>query len=609
MKTNSLFLISILLLISACKSGQEPEIQTGLTFNDVIENGGGFDPSPQSNDKVSETASDETQDGELWRCKTETYRADYAGGGTNGFPLFNPNASVIYPGSLLQGKSLSQATPDVIAVDRAGGTISIDILDGSSASYFEVDKVSKSSITQASNNIINGSTGAIPANMEFSYSNVQSKEQMAFEMNVDYQTAFTEIEGKLSFSQDREYNRTIVQLKQSYYTMSFDIPTSVDGLFAPTVQPEDLEKYVGPGNPATYISDVTYGRIYYLLIESTSSSSEMDAAISASFSGVATGGGVDAEVSKMSDLKNLKVKLFAFGGEASSTILTISSAGNLSQIGELLSESTDIRTGKAISYVVRSVYDNQIVSVSLNTEYDVTTCEPLNPNGPPPPYLSHWTGMLNTFGAIGAAATMDGSTRFILFNEAGDEYLISENNQFSGPFDLSQLSADSIPLNSVGAAAFIESSSISETIMLFDKQGINYAYYATDSKRFLGSGPISALGTGNFPFNLHGISAALNYGIERDALDPDYYTNIRAFFENNHLRYSLFYNRQFDSFGDPKHLDNFVLNESFPFAGVEAGIGFTIGSQRFRLLFNEVGDRYMIAVDDWNDYYIGPFRL
>lgn len=580
------------------------------TFEEVIDAGGPADepPSPSS-EVLNSTLVDEEQDGELWRCTTETYKVGYHAGGQNGFPQFNPNASVIYPGSLLQGKSLNKATPDVVAVERAGGTISIDILDGSTTSSFEVDKVTKSSITDASNAIIAGSTGAIPANMEFSYEKIQSKEQMAAALKVDYHNAFTEIESKLKFSTDKEYQRTIVNLTQSYYTMSYDIPTSLDQVFAPGVTPKDLAKYVGPGNPATYISDVTYGRIYMLLIETTSTETEMDAAVNASFNGVVSGGGVDAEVNHLSSLKSLKVKLFAFGGESTSTLLTIGNAGDLQTLTQLLAEGTDIRTGKPISYVVRSVYNNQIVKVGLNTEYDVTTCEPLNPNGTPPPYTAHWAGLLLTFGSIGSITTLDGHDKFMLTNKAGTHYLISEEGEFQGPFHINDLGIEPCPLDNIGSSAYIEGTSTENTIMFFDEKGINLAYYFTDTRKWGNKQSVADWGEGEFPFNLNGISAAMNYDVEADPILPNYYTNIRAFFEANSKRYCLFHNRSSSSFDPPRHMDGFVLNHPFPFEGVAAAMGFTLGTQRFRLLFNEDGDRYVIAVDDWNDYYIGPFRI
>ena len=136
----------------ACNKDEIIPIADYDNYNQVIEAGGPVaDPPPASSEVLDETLADEEQNNELWRCTTSRYKVGYHSGGQNGFPQFNPNASVIYPGSLLQAKSLHKATPDIIAVERAGGTISIDILDGSAVSSFEVEKVTKSSITNASN--------------------------------------------------------------------------------------------------------------------------------------------------------------------------------------------------------------------------------------------------------------------------------------------------------------------------------------------------------------------------------------------------------------------------------------------------------------------------
>ncbi len=494
-------------------------------------------------------------------------------------------------------------------------TISIDIYDGSPQSYFEVDEVSKSAIGQAANNIIANSTGAIPANMDFSYETIYSREQLALSLGVDYNTAVTSIEANMSFSSDKEYNRTIVKLNQSYYTLSFDLPTSYDDLFAEGVTPEDLAKYVAPDNPVTYISDVVYGRIYYLLVETTSSVEEMEAAVSASFSGVAAGGGVDAEVDKLSQLKNMKVKLFAFGGEASSTLLTIADPGNLPQLATLLAESTDIRTGKPISYVVRSAHSNEIVSVALNTKYDVTRCEALNPNGPPLPYMKHWAGIMHTLGPVGAAFSVDGTTSFYLFNEAGDQFMISTADEITGPFPLSELGDGTCPFTGIGAATHIESSSLTGTIMLFDQNGIKFTYLFLDSGRFLDVEDISQWGdpaVGDCPFNLTGISALLNYDVQSDLVDPDYKTDRRMAFENNSLHYAL-YSRRDDKFDAPRHLNGFVLNEKFPFeegGAVSAAIGFQINDERYRLMFNKEGTKYVVVKPTWGGgTYLGPFGI
>jgi len=245
----------------------------------------------------------------------------------------------------------------------------------------------------------------------------------------------------------------------------------------------------------------------------------------------------------------------------------------------------------------------------LNTEYDVTNCEALNPNGAPPPHFAHWTGMLLTFGPVGSVTTLDGHEKMLLTNQAGTHYLISENGAFTGPFHIDELGSEPCPLSSIGASAYIEGSSTENTIMFFDQLGINYSYYDTESGNWSTPKSVSEWGEGLFPFNLNGISASLNYGVEEDPFLPDYYTNIRVFFEANSKRFCLFHNKSSKSFDAPKNMNSFLPGKTYPFEGVAAAAGFTLGQQRFWMLFNETGDRYVIGIDASTDYYTGPFRL
>ena len=49
---------------------------------------------------------------------------------------------------------------------------------------------------------------------------------------------------RLSINTDSSYSSFLVELNQRYYTMSFDMPTSSDALFAETVTPADLGRYI-----------------------------------------------------------------------------------------------------------------------------------------------------------------------------------------------------------------------------------------------------------------------------------------------------------------------------------------------------------------------------
>ena len=577
-------------------------------FAKVVASGGEFETAETSEEIVEEKDTNEIIEGEVWNCTTTTYDALKSGGtGRDGFPLFNPNASVIYPGSLLQGKSLKKATPDVIAVERAGGTISYNLINGNLTSSFSVEKVAKSSIQDAMNNIVRGEQD-LPANFTFDYSQVQSRQALALSLGVDYDGAFTDISADFDFSNERNYNRILVELKQNYYTMSFDIPTSLRGIFADSVTPEDLARYVQPGNPATYISDVSYGRIYYMLVESTSSYTEMNAAIEAEFNGVVNKGEVDIDASYISDLSEVKIKVMAFGGESATTIRTIS--GNLSDLVNLLAESGTISTGLPLSYVVRSVNTNQIVGVQLATQYDVTECTPASGIGGEPVHTAHWKGqVLSRMGPVGAAYCEQG-TDFVLISADGKEFMRSSNAELEGPFPIEELYEGEYPFGNdgIGAACNISGggSSNDASIMFMSQNGLFYNYVLRSKTWRSNLNNIGDLAVGNNPFASNGIGAMVfrsytnggntapsssdRWMINRDGTEFARYSN------NPNQFYSVLNISQWG-------------NGTIPFDSVGAGIGFFLGNNLQYLLFNKAGTQYVISNQSLGYGFIGPFDL
>ena len=587
-----------LFCLTACR--KEDEVGEPQSYDDVIELGGDFPDVTVEERTTSESTQEEERNGETWICTVETKDIRAGSGGSSGFPLFNPNASVIYPGNLLQGRSLGQATPDLIAVERAGGVISTDVVDGNIAPSFEVDRVSKGEVAVAINNIIANSTGVVPANFSFDYYNVQSREEFALRARVNVEKAFGELEAKLSFSNDRDYNRYLINLQQSYYTMSFDVPTSLDRVFDESVSPDDLAKYVGPGNPATYISDVTYGRIYYMLIESTSSLTEMDAAISGSFQGIKTKVEGEVDVSYLNELNELKIKVFAYGGDASSTLLTIGKT-DLNDLSQLLAESSNIGSGKPISYVVRSLYDNQIVGVQLATQYDVKNCLPsIDPNAPP--YTKHWSGLSATFGGIGAGWSVQ-DDEMILVNQAGDQYMRSRIGQLEGPFPIDQLIDADYPLDGIGAACNLEGNEHgSETVMAFDLNGTNFVYKIGD--RWTDPKTILELNDGAHPFKLVGVSA-ISF-LYKDPFGPSQ----RAFYNADGDKYTVYTNNP-QNFSSVRSLDLYSGPYDHPFPSVGAAIGFTISGSHYTIFFDKLGTSYVIYgdIEGTGRRYFGPFSI
>ncbi len=455
------------------------------------------------------------------------------------------------------------------------------------------------------NQIIANSPPDLPANFTFNYSQVQSEQALALSLGIDYNSAFTDVSSDFSFSSGSSLNRILVKLKQSFYTMSFDIPTSDAGIYAPNVTPSDLAQYVGPGNPAAFISDVTYGRIYYMLIESSSSYTEMEASINASFSGVVASAEANIDGSSLSSLDQLKIKVMAFGGDATSTLLTVGET-NLGNLVDLLAESTTISTGVPISYVVRSVQTKQIVSVQLATQYDVTECSPATDSGAPA-YTAHWAGhVLSAMGPVGAAFSGEGTT-FYLINQAGNQFMISNIGTLDGPYPISELGTGDMPFSGIGAACRIDGNQSADSwTMVMDMTGSQYSYLRSDGSWSTQVQPISNLATGDNPFGLNGIGAIVFRSKDPDGPSSRYMIN------KDGDQYSRYTNNP-NSFAAVHNSGEWGSGDMpFEVAKIGAGIGFFIGNYRYYLLFNYTGTKYCISGNvngTGADEFIGPFDL
>lgn len=366
MKKTIIGFVTILTLLGSCKKDISP--YQGISYEEVLKSGGDFPEFQNQKVLVNASTTSVSVDSGNWNCTNITWNILQ---GDMDFPLYDPNVSVVYPGSLLQGKSLTNATPDVVAVKRGGGTVSIDIINGSGAVSFYVNEVKKSNITKALNTIVKGNNQVMPARFTFQHESIKTKEELSLALGLNADILDVTAASNLSFSNEDKTNHYLVSLKQTFYTMSFDIPYNYNDLFDTFyVKPMDLAKYVYRGNPACYVSDVTYGRVYYLLIESTSSSNTITAAVNASYNNIDG----TMNTNYLSSLENLNVKVIALGGANAGSFSSIN-ATNLSALTNFLSQSSDMETGVPLSYVVRTVYNNKLVKNKLDIEYTISDCQ------------------------------------------------------------------------------------------------------------------------------------------------------------------------------------------------------------------------------------------
>ncbi|WP_413995254.1 thiol-activated cytolysin family protein [Maribacter sp. 2307ULW6-5] len=613
----------------ASNQGCPEEEESSLTFADVINLGADPEdfPTQRTEEEVGEPTSeneDITRTSESGSTITErficTHRTVNVLDGNGEFPLFDTNADVIFPGNLLQGKTLQNATPAPIVVKRAGGTISYNLNNGNLNSSFDVVEVKKSTIQDGMNNIIASSGDVVPANFDLEIVQIESESQLAIELGIDVETLATKTSGNMSFSQDKSYNRTLVKLTQSYYTMSFDLPTSLDEIFDESVTPEDLAVYVQEDNPATFISSVTYGRIFYMLIESTSSRTEMQAQLNLAYDGVVAQVEGSLETSYMQELNDLKIKVIAYGGDASGTF-NLAGESSVAEIANKIAQSTDVRAGLPLSYVARSVKrPDQIVGVKLATEYDIVNCE-LKGVLPPQVYLE----LVDLFkddadgGGIGAM-THVGSSNILVFSKAGDKYAWFNGNSgtVKGVYGIKDNDSPLgiVPLDNVGAGRFrLFGGFLKNEIELIDKTGLRLVKFWFDpifSGTFTNADAPIRFGTfqtggnagndnifllntvyneyDNFQFGQQGIEAALHLG-GVDDLRSTFFGKPGSQFQNIRVIKPVF-GDDIVSYTDPRDTRNWIYNSNnaLPFEKVGAACYIQIGSEYYYLFVNDAGN-------------------
>jgi len=158
--------------------------------------------------------------------------------------------------------------------------------------------------------------------------------------------------------------------------MVYDDPAGLDGVFTPDITVRDLQNYTGNGNPICYISSVTYGRIYYLLYESSATKEELNAALAFSYNGTFYGAKVEAEANFAKTMTQTNARVFQIGGNAERGF-TPAMALDMEAIKEFLDAGANFSAkspGAPISYTVKYLKNAKVVRMNNTMEYEIENC-------------------------------------------------------------------------------------------------------------------------------------------------------------------------------------------------------------------------------------------
>jgi len=300
--------------------------------------------------------------------------------------VLDPNADSLWPGAVIQGRSMRSGILDPVNLRRAPGTITLTNLTVSRESgderplySREIKDPTNASIQEAMQEMVNkGVQTDTAAKVSFAAHQFYSLDHAMLKVGMSGSWLAANVRSQLDATSTAEKTHFVVQFAQSYYTVAFS-PSSAgasgpQAFFAGDIKLDAASRYIQKDNPPAFVSSVTYGRMLFLFISSSSTSAELRAALNGAFRAAVVSGSTDIDARQREVLQNSDIRILALGGGAGTTVDLLGGADKLGGLRKYLTEGINFsRTnpGVPISYQLRYLKDNSIARLSLATDYQV----------------------------------------------------------------------------------------------------------------------------------------------------------------------------------------------------------------------------------------------
>lgn len=335
-------------------------------------------PAAQPVTSTADGHAVENRNAQLFDC---TYQRNQGVELYDSLVSFDPNADVLWPGSLVQTKNLSQGILEPIGLPRRPGTITFGSAlgtPGGDSLSRELAVPSQASTQDAINAVLASSALRFPTKVNYRAEEAHSLTEAAAKVGFAVEWMQGSVKSSFDGGWTDEKTTMIVNFTQSYYSVSFAAPATPEAVFDASTRVEDAALYMGPGNAPGYVASVTYGRMLLVKIESSASASELKAALDVAFNAGVADGSVQAGFDHKKILRDANVSVFALGGspELATEVMT-NAEQRADKIAAYLADgaSFSIKSpGVPISYTVRQLANNQLVRVASTLDYRVPTC-------------------------------------------------------------------------------------------------------------------------------------------------------------------------------------------------------------------------------------------
>lgn len=208
-----------------------------------------------------------------------------------------------------------------------------------------------------------------------SYNSLQASLSLGFNL----ENASTSIKSSLSASSNSESKVTIAMFRQVYFSAYFNVSPDMENIFPEDLSLEDVKSSVSNKNPPGYVSQVDFGRIAFIKMESSSVVSDVDAQAALSMSTSGEKMSVDMKAKYDSIIKNSVINVVTIGGDAvaNSKLIASPSIEGLREIIEGYENSVIQGSSQAlpISYYVKALKDSELASITCSGDFWSISCK------------------------------------------------------------------------------------------------------------------------------------------------------------------------------------------------------------------------------------------
>lgn len=287
----------------------------------------------------------------------------------------------VYPGAILLANSaLMDNNPTVPAFSRAPMSFHIDLPGLGKDGAFTIDNPTQSALeTKIDEKFTEwcdkySDKYKINAAIKYKDTMAYSESQLSAALNLNYKSAATDLGIDFKAISEGKKSVMICEYEQIFYTVKCDKPEFPAQFFADSVTWLDLQaKGIGNDAPPAYVHAVSYGRRIFIKLETSSTSSKVEAALRAAME---DNFDIDAHAEYKSILENTSMSVIVLGGGVRYASQLIR-AKELKEVKNILAKSANCgkaNPGRLFSYTCNFMKDDAAAVVKDTSEYIETTC-------------------------------------------------------------------------------------------------------------------------------------------------------------------------------------------------------------------------------------------